>query len=475
MNKGFDEAEERARMDAASSEKKNETPADTTLENDSSVQNETVSTVYLPKTGQPFTYPESKEEHANPPRARTSRRSYAAIGAVLLTLCLILGIVGGASGVVIALTKNAGTESVGKGDGNGGGLLGGQSSSATLYQGMPVSIETVPTENEEMSVAQVYSRVAMSVVAISTSRQMSSGFSGGFYVTTGAGSGVILTKEGHIITNYHVIDGATEVKVTLTDGREYKGVYLDGDPAKDIALLKIEPQSELIPAVIGSSDTLLIGQEIIAIGNPLGDYPGTVTDGIVSALNRKVEIGGYVRTLIQTNAAINPGNSGGGLFDRYGRLIGVVNAKNSAEGVEGLGFAIPIDLVLEDIVEIIEDGYIHGRACLDLDFKAITNPTDAFYLYRNQSAGIYIQLSRYDEALDLSAGDRIHAINGIEIRSESDLHSVLATLTPGDEVQLTVGRVKAVTSGFFTSYKEEYFEVTVPLKEYVPASSITFR
>ena len=473
MNKGFDETEARDPMDSVLSEEKNEAPADLTAENDTSLQSETASAVYLPKTGQPFTYPEVKEEPPVPPKKRTAKRSYAAIGAVLLTLCLILGIVGGVGGMVIALMQDPGIES-GKGESDGGGLLGGQSNGATIYQGMPVSIETVPADGEPMSVSQVYSRVAMSVVAISTSRQMSSGFSGGFYVTTGAGSGVILSKEGHIVTNYHVIDGATEVKVTLTDGREYRGVYLDGDPAKDIAVLKIEPQAELIPAVIGSSDALLIGQEIIAIGNPLGDYPGTVTDGIVSALNRRVEIGGYIRTMIQTNAAINPGNSGGGLFDRYGRLIGIVNAKNSAEGVEGLGFAIPIDLVFEDIVEIIEDGYIHGRACLDLDVKIITNPTDAFYLYRNQTAGIYIQLSRYDET-ELSVGDRIHAINGIEVRSESDLHSVLATLTPGDEVLLTVGRIKAVTSGFFTSYKEEYFEVTVPLMEYVPASSITFR
>ena len=245
----------------------------------------------------------------------------------------------------------------------------------------------------------------------------------------------------------------------------------------DLAVIRIEKKvsESFTVAPIGDSSKLIVGQDIIAIGNPLGSLGGTVTEGIVSATARTITVDHVDMTLLQISAPINPGNSGGGLFNMAGELVGIVNAKESATGVEGLGFAIPIDLVLENIVEIIEDGYIHGRACLDLDFKAITNPTDAFYLYRNQSAGIYIQLSRYDEALDLSAGDRIHAINGIEIRSESDLHSVLATLTPGDEVQLTVGRVKAVTSGVFTSYKEEYFEVTGPRREYVPASSITFR
>lgn len=436
----------------------------------------TASTVYTPKPSEIFTYPDANRLPVEEGRQNV-RKSGVAMTAILLSLCLILGMVGGAAGMMAVLSRNAesdaettapnGGESVSAGD------VTEEAEKTTLYRDSSVFVVETSVEGSEMNVAQVYAQVADSVVAITTSVQMKSNYYGGFYVTTGSGSGVIISEEGYIVTNYHVIDGAEEITVMLANGNSYSAVCIDGDKAMDIAVLKIEPQETLAPAVIGASGGLAVGQEIVAVGNPLGILPGSVTDGIVSALNRTLEIDGYTRTLIQTNAAINPGNSGGGLFDRYGRLIGIVNAKQSSEGVEGLGFAIPIDLVFASIVEIIDYGYIRGRACLNLEYTEITSVSEAYYYYGNQSTGVYIQSSNYSGA-DIAAGDRIVTVNGIEISAESDLYSVLSTLTPGDEVTLTLGRIMVVTSGRFTSYKEVTHEVTVKLKEYLP-SSITFR
>ena len=154
--------------------------------------------------------------------------------------------------------------------------------------------------------------------------------------------------------------------------------------------------------------------------------------------------------------------------------MGIVNAKQTQEGVEGLGFAIPIDTVLELIIEIMEKGYIHGRACLDLEIQEISSAVEAYYLYYNQSAGIYITSSKYGEEIDLKKGDRVVMINGTQITKKSDLNRILATMSPGDTVTLTVGRMEIVSSGYWTQYREVGIEVTVVLKEYIPDSSITF-
>ena len=196
--------------------------------------------------------------------------------------------------------------------------------------------------NGDLSVAEVVKLVADTVVEITTTNVVTDRFYGQ-YVTSGAGSGVIISDNGYIITNYHVIEGARSISVRLTDGSEFKASLIGGDVGNDIAVLKISATG-LRAAVMGSSKSLVVGQEVVAIGNPLGSLGGTVTNGIISALDRTVVVDGYQMTLMQTNAAINPGNSGGGLFNRAGELIGIVNAKRSDTGIEGLGFAIPIDI-----------------------------------------------------------------------------------------------------------------------------------
>lgn len=202
----------------------------------------------------------------------------------------------------------------------------------------------------DLSVAEVVEQVADTVVEITTTNVVTDRFYGQ-YVTSGAGSGVIISENGYIITNHHVIDGARRITVRLTDGSEFSATLIGSNADKDIALLKISATG-LRAAVLGSSEALVVGQEVVAIGNPLGSLGGTVTDGIISALDRTVVIDGHRMTLMQTNAAINPGNSGGGLFNRAGELIGIVNAKQADTGIEGLGFAIPIDVAWETVESI---------------------------------------------------------------------------------------------------------------------------
>ena len=191
-------------------------------------------------------------------------------------------------------------------------------------------------------------------------------------ITAGAGSGVIIHADGVIVTNHHVIDGATTVRVRLTNGNTYEAVVRGSDEDGDVAVIKIQPRETLTVAKMGSSAALALGEEVIAIGNPLGQLGGTVTNGIVSALERKINVDGITMSLIQTNAAINSGNSGGGLFNLAGELIGIVNAKYAAEGVEGLGFAIPVDTAIVSINHLLQLGYIPGIPALGVDITVQT-------------------------------------------------------------------------------------------------------
>ena len=209
-----------------------------------------------------------------------------------------------------------------------------------------------------MSLQQISSVVSPSVVAITTEQMSGSQtWFGGYYVQSGAGSGVIISQDGYILTCAHVVDGATSVKVQLQNGETYDASIVGSDATSDIAVLKIEATG-LTPAVIGDSDALAVGETVVAVGNPLGTLSNTVTDGIISALNREVTVEDNDMTLLQTNASISPGNSGGGLFNANGELIGIVNAKSSYSEAEGIGFAIPIDQAMEIAQQLIENGAV---------------------------------------------------------------------------------------------------------------------
>ena len=322
----------------------------------------------------------------------------------------------------------------------------------------PPREETTIISGQVMTMEDAIESVKDSVVEITT-ETVNSGF-GGYsqYVVSGAGSGVIVSTGGYIITNNHVIAGANSIIVRLTDGSEYEAVLVGTDSKTDVAVISITPEEnrEFTPAVIGTSSSLRLGQTVIAIGNPLGELGGTVTDGIISSLAREVAMeGSGSMTLLQTNAAVSPGNSGGGLFDLYGRLVGVVNAKTSGQGVEGISFAIPVDTAWDIATQLIEKGYVSGRPALGISLKQVQYSAGYF-------GDIYAQVvvAVDEEEFGLKANDVIVSINGYEIVELSDVTASIADNNVGDSVVVRIRRDR------------KYYELKIKLIEYVPDSSI---
>ena len=303
--------------------------------------------------------------------------------------------------------------------------------------------------NTVMTTIEVVAAVKDSVVEITTTTTSSRGV-----ISAGAGSGVIIHADGIIVTNNHVIDGVSTIYVRLTNGNTYEAYLRGTDEESDIAVLKIEPHETLTVAKLGYSGALAVGEEVIAIGNPLGELGGTVTNGIISALGRAVEVEGVTMTLLQTNAAINAGNSGGGLFNMAGELIGIVNAKYAAEGVEGLGFAIPIDTAAVSILNLLEYGYIPGRPSLGATVQEVSVRTG----YLTMRTMLYV----YDAgATALHKGDYILAADGVETNGDlSTLKSVIRSHAVGDVITLSVYR------------DGETISVQVTLIEDVPSNNI---
>lgn len=278
-----------------------------------------------------------------------------------------------------------------------------------------------------------------SIVEIQTEVQGQIDFFGGTSSQQGAGSGVIVSDDGYIITNNHVVEGATTITVRLSNGESYNAVVQAVDTKTDLALLKIEAK-DLKPVTFGNSDTLSVGELAVAIGNPLGVLGGTVTNGIISALDREITLGEETMNLLQTNAAINPGNSGGGLFNANGELIGIIVAKSTGSDVEGLGFAIPGNEVKEVIEQLKAYGYVKGRVDLGFDTLEIATSQQAM-MYRVNEAGLYIsELTVNSNAAKagLNVGDLIKEVNGIAINSSTDFTSATKDLKVDDTLELTV-------------------------------------
>ena len=255
------------------------------------------------------------------------------------------------------------------------------------------------------------------------------------------GSGIIMSEDGYIITNAHVVEGATSLKVMTSDGETYEAQLIGSDTVTDLAVVKINATG-LTAAEFGSSEDLRVADKVMAIGNPGGhELSSSVTIGYVSALNRAIanNTTGYTMEYIQTDAAINPGNSGGALINEYGQVVGINSAKISATGYEGLGFAIPIDTAQPIISDLIQYGYVKDRAVLGISGQFIDSMTGRFY---GLPQGEYVaQLNSSEaQASGLQVGDVITAIDGQQLDSESTLRSAILSKKPGDTVTLQVYR-----------------------------------
>ena len=306
---------------------------------------------------------------------------------------------------------------------------------------------TAFSESGTYTKAQIVEMSAPSVVGIDTITTATTnsywyGY-GQSYEVPGSGSGVILTEDGYIATCAHVVDGAKSVKVTLNDDTSYDAAIVGTDKKNDIAIIKIDAK-DLTPAVVGDSETLTVGSEVIAIGNPLGELRGTATAGIISATNRTIEVEGQAMTLIQTDAAISPGNSGGGLFDATGKLIGIVNAKVSDSRAEGLGFAIPVNSVLDEISDLLNYGYVTGRAYLGVSTQDVTlRSRSGMWYYSEGTRCVMVEkvvAGSAAEQAGLKAGDLILKLDDVQISTGDGLSAAIGNYKPGDTATLTIQR-----------------------------------
>lgn len=286
----------------------------------------------------------------------------------------------------------------------------------------------------EMSLQEIYETNIPAVVSISAATGSGSS----------TGTGVVLSANGYLVTNYHVIRQALAINVTLTDERELRATLVGEDPVSDLAVLRVDAE-DLTPAQFGDSDGVRVGDSVVAIGDPLGvELRGTMTDGIVSAISRDVQVDGRVMNLIQTNAALNSGNSGGPLINRFGQVIGINTMKigtlADSSGVEGLGFAIPSATVKEIVNQLLSQGYVSGRPWLGIEVESFSTFYQRFY---RVPKGVYVtdvQAGSPAEAADLRIGDIILAADGSAVTDMDALNTQLYTHAPGDSMTFSVYR-----------------------------------
>ena len=297
----------------------------------------------------------------------------------------------------------------------------------------PTGVPNVPQKGG-LSLQEIYENTIHSVVSISCTARYG----------TSTGTGVILTADGYVVTNAHVIANAMAVRVTLQDKRSFDASLVGYDEVTDLAVLKISAEN-LSPAVLGDSAVLRVGDTVVAIGDPLGiALSGSMTDGIVSAINRDITVDGRTMTLIQTNAALNSGNSGGPLINCYGQVVGIntmkIGDQMSTAGVEGLGFAIPSSTVKDIVTQLISQGYVSGRPTLGIKGEGITS----FYqLYFNLPNGLRItEISPDSNAAKqgVEIGDILLAINGVRVNTQEALEAVIYGCEVGDTVEVTIYR-----------------------------------
>ena len=382
----------------------------------------------------PPVHPVQPQDAQPPKKKKKFNGKRVARSAVALVLAAAMGFAGGFVGAKFGGSGKVVIQQV------------APSSTADSASGSDSSITAASSSGSSLTTEQVADLVSPSVVVITTEQVVYSQWSwyGQNQVESGAGSGVIISSDGYILTCAHVVDGASTITVTIGD-KDYTATLVGEDTTSDIAVIKIDANG-LTPATVGDSDSLKVGQNVMAVGNPLGELGGTVTGGMISALNRSVTIQGTSSTntmsLIQMDASVSPGNSGGGLFNMNGELVGIVNAKSSSSDAEGLGFAIPINDAIKVAQELLENGYVTGRPYLGITYLAVTDAQTAQQLGVN-AYGVYIvdvtKGGPADQA-GLKAGDRIVSVDGSEIAAKDDLGTLMQKHTAGDTLAITVAR-----------------------------------
>lgn len=300
--------------------------------------------------------------------------------------------------------------------------------------------QLISGDRKSKSTVEIAAQVGPSVVGIVTKYTYRSWF-GQDYEQSGSGSGIIISEDGYVVTNFHVIENANAVSVVLNTGDNHAAKVIGFDASSDIALLKIEAKG-LTKAMLGNSDALQVGELAVAIGNPLGqELAGTVTVGVISAVNRSISSqDGTSMTLIQTDAAINPGNSGGALVNAYGEVVGINSMKFSGDGVEGIGFAIPIDIAKPIISDLMENGYVTGPPLFGFSLRQITPELAAI---NDIPAGIWVDYVAEDGAAQkagIKEGDIIVSVDGKLVETTKDVSDIRDKHVPGDKVRIVVNR-----------------------------------
>ena len=349
-------------------------------------------------------------------------------GAVkIVALCLVCALLGGLAQPIYS------------------SLSGGNET--TIYTGdrTPTQVDTASVDtSKELTTAEIYAKYVSSCVGI-TVDIVSTNVFGQTVTGAAAGSGFVITEDGYILTNYHVIDGANSIKVTFDNGKEYTATYVGGEEKNDIAVIKVDATG-LTPVVIGKSSDMLVGEQVTTIGNPLGELTFSESTGIISALDRSITMSdGRQMNMIQTDCAINSGNSGGPLFNSHGEVIGIVSAKyssgsnSSSASVEGLGFAIPMDDVASMVSDLVKNGYVTGKPILGISVADVDESVTSYGVPQ----GAIIRVVTPDlcgAKAGLQAGDIVTKIDNTDVTSASDLTSAIGNDKPGDKVTLTIFR-----------------------------------
>ena len=382
----------------------------------------------------PPVHPVQPQDAQPPKKKKKFNGKRVARSAVALVLAAAMGFAGGFVGAKFGGSGKVVIQQV------------APSSTADSASGSDSSITAASSSGSSLTTEQVADLVSPSVVVITTEQVVYSQWSwyGQNQVESGAGSGVIISSDGYILTCAHVVDGASTITVTIGD-KDYTATLVGEDTTSDIAVIKIDADG-LTPATVGNSDSLKVGQSVMAVGNPLGELGGTVTGGMISALNRSVTIQGSssvnTMSLIQMDASVSPGNSGGGLFNMNGELVGIVNAKSSSSDAEGLGFAIPINDAIKVAQDLLENGYVTGRPYLGITYLAVTDAQTASQLGVNAYGVYVVEVVKGGpaEKAGLQAGDRIVSVDGTEIASKDDLGTLMQKHAAGDTLSITIAR-----------------------------------